>query len=570
MLEELRVKNYALIDDLTVRFGGGFNALTGETGAGKSILIDALSLALGGKGKGDGVRQGADEAEVTAVLRTSNTVELREWSAKYAIEPEDDVLLIRRTLRENGRGTTSIQAVPVTRGALAELASFQVDIHGQHEHQSLFRIATHRKLLDRYAGLEARVNAFTAQFSHLSELGKRIDELNRNEGQMAREAEFLRHALEEIESAALREGEEEELEERQKILSRHEELAKDLEKALETSAESRNGALALLRKTREGLNKAADIDSTVTELVKRLDGAFYEIEDIVDEIRQRRDAENFDPSALEAVEERLTLIRSLERKYASTSVAGIIDYLEQARVRLNEFDSRDSDNRKLCEERKQLQELVIAEAMAISRKRNSAAASLQKRVEEHLKALGMIDARFTVSLAGKRSEGGRAVVGPYGVDDIEFLLSANRGEAPKPLKSVVSGGELSRVMLALKTVLIESDPVPAMIFDEVDTGIGGEVARSVGEHLHKLSGNKQVFCITHLASIAVFADNHLQVKKAAVDGRTVTRIREVEGESRIREVARMLAGDKEDAASREHASRLLKARGWCLDVTEVG
>ncbi len=570
MLEELRVRNYALIDDVSVNFCPGFNVLTGETGAGKSILIDALSLILGGKGKSEGVRQGVEEAEVMAVFHTPESDALQQWCDKYGIYPEDDRLLIRRTLRVNGRGTSSIQAVPVTRVALAELASFQVDLHGQHEHQSLSQISTHRRLLDRFAGQEDSVREFTEKFTELTKLDKRIEELSLNREQLLQEASFLRHALEEIESAELKHGEEEVLEKRQKVLSRHEELTANLERAFNTSAESRNGAVALLRKTSDEINKALRIDSTLGDLKKRLDTVFYEIEDIVNEIRIRREGAEFDSTELEQIDERLAKIKALEKKYTAASVPEILAYAKQVEGRLNTLDHRDEEVHELSVAKERLQRDLISKAKTLSHTRQSAALLLQQRVEEHLEALGMIDAHFNVSLSNKHGDQGRSVMGPYGIDDIEFRLSANRGEPLRPLSTVASGGELSRVMLALKTVLIESDPVLTMIFDEVDAGIGGKVARSVGDHLYELSKSKQVFCITHLASIAVFANNHFQVRKETSNDRTVTKIRPIEGVARVREIARMLAGDKEDSTSFDHALRLLNAQGHCSDISAMG
>ena len=561
MLEELTIRNYALIDEVRVHFKPGFNVLSGETGAGKSILIDALSLVLGAKGRGENVREGSEEAEVTAVIRATSSPELSEWVDKYGIAPEDGSFLIRRTLKVNGRGSASVQAVPVTRAALGELADALVDIHGQHEHQSLFRTAVHRKLLDRFAGIESRVQNFTARFSRLSEMGKQLEEFDREDAQMSREAEFLGFAADEIEAAQLTDGEEETLVERQKMLSRHEDLAAHLEKFLDVSSEARTGALAGLRSAGETLKKVLEIDSDFSEIIQRFESAFYEIEDIVDEVRKRRDAAEYDSGELERIDDRLARISMLEKKYGLVSIREVKAYAEQARVRLEGFESRDEERRKLSGDRDALQAEIIAEAAEISRIRRDSAVSLQEKTESHLRALGMEDAGFKVELEGKKSSEGRALIGPYGSDAVEFLLSANRGESPKPLKSVASGGELSRVMLAVKSVLSESDTIQTMIFDEVDTGIGGEVARSVGEHLHGLSLGKQVFCITHLASIAVFADNHLKVVKNSVEGRTVTRVRNVNGDTRVREVARMLAGDGGDAVSLDHAARLLGERG---------
>lgn len=562
MLEELRVYNYALIDNLSVQFGPGFNVLSGETGAGKSILIDALSLALGGKGHTDAVREGSDQAEVIALIRVEESPELLEWSKTYGVDPEDNTIILRRTLKSNGRGSASVQAVPVPRKALLELAEVLVDIHGQHEHQSLFQIATHRKLLDRFAGLEERVRAFSEDFMQLTELKKRIEALNVSEGQIAREADYLRHAVDEIESAGLQEGQEEELGREQQILSRHEELILNLDMALDNAAESRQGALALLRKTREALNAAASIVPECRQLMNRLDNAFFEIEDIVEEIRKNRDESDFNPSRLAEIEEQLAKITHLQKKYGATSITEILSFADNARVQLSQAGNIEEQRRELESRKAKLQQTLLSSASQISIERSKAARILQQKIEEHLKTLGMKNARFTVDLKDKRNEEGKATIGLYGINTIEFLLSANRGETPKPLKAVASGGELSRVMLALKSVLSTLDPVPTMIFDEVDTGIGGEVARSVGEHLHHLSRRKQVFCITHLASIAVFADNHLQVVKETSGARTVTRINKVDGDARIREISRMLAGDKEDSASLDHAARLLEERNW--------
>ena len=522
--------------------------------------MDALSLVLGSRGRSESVRQGSSEAEVAAVIQVENTPELREWCEKYDIEPEDGSLLIRRTLRPNGRGSASVQAVPVTRGALAELSGVLVDIHGQHEHQSLFQVSAHRRLLDRFANLETRVNEFGALFTEVSDISRRLDILDKDEGEMKREADFLRFAADEIESAELKSGEEEELAETQKRLARHEELSGSLERTMNASSESRHGALSNLRIAKDELGAAAGIDSSLTPLVQRLETAFFEIEDIVQEVRGRLDTANFDPAELEAVDARLARIGTLEKKYAAVSIDEVLEYAREARERLAGFENRDDERRGLLRRRGELQSRLASEAAEISRGRKSAADSLRERTEAHLHSLGMAEARFTVELEGKRNTEGKALIGPYGGDTVEFLLSANRGEKPKPLKSTASGGELSRVMLALKTVLSESDTVPSMIFDEVDSGIGGEVARSVGEHLHALSKSKQIFCITHLAAIAVFADNHFQVGKESSGSRTVTRVRRIDADERVKEVARMLAGNRDDAASLGHAARLLEER----------
>jgi len=560
MLEYLSIRNYALIEEVNFNFKSGFNVFSGETGAGKSILVDALSLALGARGNSENIRDGANEAEIRVLIHVTRSPELLAWQEKYGIESEEDSYLIRRTLSTSGRGISSIQAVPVTRTAVAELASVLVDIHGQHEHQSLFKVVNHRKLLDRFAGIEPRVESFTSLFTEFSELKKLLENIDSEEERISREMEFLRHAAGEIEEAQLRVGEEEKLENRQRILSGHANLLGDIERALDSTAETRNGALLQLRAAREALERASKIDKSLSEILARLEESFFEIEDIGEELKKRHSSVEFNPSELEIIDDRLLKISLLEKKYNARSVSELIEYLTKLRKQLEIFDNRDSERRALGLKREALGTRVASEASAISLLRKEAAQSLQKEVQSHLRTLGMEDARFVVELVGKKNSNGKSLIGAYGADTIEFLLSANKGESPKALKSVASGGELSRVMLAIKTVLSESDTVQTMIFDEIDSGIGGEVARSVGGHLHGLSSQKQVFCVTHLASIAVFADNHLQVGKKMKDGRTIITVREVMGDSRVREIARMLAGDSKETFSLDYAASLLEER----------
>jgi len=565
MLEFLSIRNYALIEEINLNFKPGFNVFSGETGAGKSILVDALSLALGARGSSENIREGAAEAEICVLIRVTRSPELLAWQEKYGIEPEEDSYLIRRTLSTSGRGISSIQAVPVTRTALVELAGVLVDIHGQHEHQSLFKVITHRKLLDRFAGIEQRIESFTSLFTEFAELKKLLENIDREEEQVSREMDFLRHAAEEIEEAQLREGEEEELENRQKILSGYDELLGDIGRALDAIVETENGTLLQLRAAREALERASKIDESLSDILARLEESFLEIEDIGEELKKKRSSVEFNPSELEMIDDRLLRISLLQRKYSLRSAAELIEYLAKIRKQLEGFDNRDSERRSLGLKREALGAKIASEASAITLLRREAARSLEMGVQIHLRALGMEDACFVVEFEGKRKSSGKNLIGAYGADTIEFLLSANKGESPKALKAVASGGELSRVMLAIKTVLRESDTVQTMIFDEIDSGIGGEVARSVGEHLHGLSSQKQVFCVTHLASIALFADNHLQVGKRVKDGRTIIKVHEVRGDLRVREIARMLAGDSKESFSLDHAANLLEERSQIIN-----
>jgi len=565
MLEFLSIRNYALIDEINLNFKPGFNVLSGETGAGKSILVDALSLALGARSSSDNIREGNTEAEIRALIRVTRSPELLAWQEKYAIEPEEDSYLIRRTISTIGRGIFSIQSVPVTRTALVELANALVDIHGQHESQSLFKIGTHRKLLDRFAGIEPRVESFTSLFAEFAKLKRLLEDIDKEEELISREMEFLRHAISEIKEAQLRVGEEQELENRQRILSGHEDLVSEIERALDATVETRGGALLQLRAARDALGRASKIDDSLLGVLERLEESFFEIEDIGEELKKRHSDVEFSPSELEMIDERLLKISMLEKKYNAQSVAELIEYLAKISSRLEDFDNRDNERRALSLKREEIGNKVASESSSISLLRREAANFLQKEVQTHLRALGMENARFVVELEGKKNSDGKSLIGPYGADTIEFLLSANKGESPKALKAVASGGELSRVMLAIKTVLSKSDTIQTMIFDEIDSGIGGEVARSVGGHLHDLSSQKQVFCITHLASIAIFADNHLRVEKELKGGRTIITVSEVIGDLRVREIARMLAGDSSESFSLDHAASLLEERSRMID-----
>jgi DNA repair protein RecN (Recombination protein N) len=322
-------------------------------------------------------------------------------------------------------------------------------------------------------------------------------------------------------------------------------------------AENRGGALAALRSAKETISDAAAIDPSLKSLHQRLETAFYEIEDVADSVRSHRSGINFSPERLEEFEERLNLIHQLEKKYGST-IDEVLAYREESVQKLADLENRETDKESLLAEIRKSEQAVLRLAGELSEKRTTAAAELEKKIESVLHNLGMPKALFSVAVQQKSSENGKPVCGPYGFDSVEFLISANKGEKLKPLKNIASGGEISRIMLAIKSVLSESDQVTSLIFDEIDAGIGGEVAVSIGEHLHNLSKQKQVLCITHLASIAVRADNHIKIEKNIYDNRTVTECKLVEGEDKVREISRMLAGDTEGPVSLQHAQELLK------------
>ena len=560
MLETLAVANYALIDRLEVRFTPGLNILTGETGAGKSILIGALGLLLGLKADPEAVRAGAEEASVSGVIRLEGSSEALDWLEAQGIRPEDGVIIIRRAVRRNGKGTLFVQDSPLTLASLRELTSLLFDMHGQHEHQSLLTPDNHRKLLDRYGDCTARVEEFAAAHSRLLSARAEQAALLAGEQERQRRVELLAHAVREIAEAKLDPAEEPALEQESRLLANHEKMMRLLEDLFARTAESRGGALAQLRQSRALMQDLLAIDGTLAAKAKQLEDAFYELEDFSQGLAERKAQMLFDPARQERVEERLALIRKLKKKYGG-SVEAVLEYALVSQRELEGIEGSGERARQLEGEVSSLEKELKTRAGEISLARRQAAAGLQSRVEGELKQLGMPKVRFQVDVQDRTNEAGKLVYTATGKDKVEFLISPNQGEPFRRLAQIISGGEMSRVMLALKNVLASSDRIGTLIFDEVDSGIGGEVALAVGERLKSLAAEKQVLCITHLATIAVRADNHLKVEKASTGERTVTRVAQVVGTARREEIARMLAGDRTGDTSLKHAEELLARYG---------
>lgn len=557
MLDELVVQNYALIDRASVTFGRGLNVLTGETGAGKSILIGALSLLLGVKGDTSSIRTGTEEAVVSGVVRVEGNGGALAWLADRGVEPEDGSIIIRRVLKRTGRGSIFVQSSPVTRQDLDELTSFLFDMHGQHEHQSLLSRESQRVLLDRYGGIEEEASAYSRAFQELSAKKRRFEKLESREKSQLREMDILTFAINEIKGAALRPGEEEELERERTIVSQHEKLYTLLDEIHQKSAANRTGSLALLRDVRGAMESIVGIDPDLAPLSKRLEDAYFELEDVAEELRRYQLSVHFSPDRLEEIESRLAQIHRLEKKYGE-SIEAVLEFSRTSEADLESMENWQEDKERLLAEIAEGERAVLAAAEELSRHRRAAAEELTRLVAGKLEALGMPKAVFSIETERAGAEGEQAVPGPHGIDSIEFTISPNKGEPLKPLRSIASGGELSRIMLAIKSVIAETDQISALIFDEIDTGIGGEIGRAVGEHLKELSAGKQVLCITHLASIAVYADNHVKVEKHVEGGRTFTGVQGISGEGRVREIARMLAGDSAGEVSLTHAEDLLK------------
>ncbi len=560
MLEELSVRNYALIEQAQLEFGRGLNVLSGETGAGKSILVGALSLLYGGKADIEAIRTGADEAVVSGVFVVEGNPDTKAWLHERGIEAEDGRVLVRRTVKRTGRGPIYLQATPTTRAELAEFSSLVLDLHGQHEHQSLLSEDQHRKLLDRYAGIESEVLDLQQRFQAMTSARRRYDELVAAEQNRERERELLEFAVNEIFEAQLQPGEEEELEHERKILSQHEKLFAQLEQSYSALAESKGGAVLRMREARTSLSTASEIDESLAHAAQRLDSLFYDLEDLAEELRGHHQTIEFTPERLEACEDRLALIHRLEKKYGR-SIEDVLRYCEEAQEKLTALENFETEKASLAEEIGVYEQQVRSLAQKVSTTRAKAAERLSSVILEVLHTLGMANATFEVLLTRKQSADGKPICGSTGIDAVAFMIAPNTGEPLKPLRNIASGGEISRVMLAIKTILAENDAISCLVFDEVDAGIGGQVAVAVGEHLRALARMKQVLCITPLATIAARADNHIRVEKGVEGDRTVTRIGEISGEERKREIARMLAGDREAEVSLSHAEELLLRYG---------
>ncbi|WP_149554942.1 DNA repair protein RecN [Treponema pectinovorum] len=576
MLEDLRIKNFALIDSAAIDFKKGFTVLSGETGAGKSLLIGALTFLLGGKGGVEQIRVGCSLTEVSGTFYLkglsspvdSSAIDEEDiktpaqWLYVHGIECEDDRVLIRRTLRDNGKSAAWIGETPVTRSDLASFCNFLVDIHGQHEHQSLMRVGEHRKFLDSFAGLEEKVEKFKSLYSLLVEKRNTLLQLLTDDKNREQKIELLSFAVKEISEAKLKKDEDKDLDEEEKKLSSFEKLYSNVEEisGIFEGSDSGNGVVAMLKKIRSYCQACSSFDRELSQLDSRLESVFYELSDIADEYSKYKSSLTFDPERLAFVQERQTLIYNLKKKYASSqdsSISEVLKFAEDAQKKLDELSVGEKNKDSLKNEIAELEKHVYSMSKEISQERKIYAKSMSQKVMENLKTLGMNGTLFSVEVKEKNGSDLEQRCGPYGIDEIEFLIAANPGNPLQSLAKIASGGELSRVMLSIKTVLAQNDTVDTLVFDEIDTGIGGEVAVSVGHHLKKLAEKRQILCITHLASIAVYADNQFKISKKVSSSVTQTDVKEIEGEQRVEEIARMLSGDTVSQESLEHARSML-------------
>lgn len=549
MLNELIIRNFAIIERLQVSFRSGFNVLTGETGAGKSIIIDAVGLLLGDRARPDLIRTGEEEASVEAVFDISNLPDARQALDDAGFEVEDE-LLVRRLVSHNGKNRIYINGSPAKLAQLQQVASQLVVINGQHEHQKLQRTESHLTFLDRFAGLQELLDSYSRLYRRTQELDEDLQQLMAAERDRQQRLDLLSFQSEEIAAAKLQPGEEEELTKEKLLLQHAERLALSTQGGFDTLYGAEDAVCGRLDKVADDLQDAARFDPSLNPLAEAVRNAFYSLEDAATQLRDYSDGNEHDPQRIQAVEDRLALLSSLKRKYGP-SVEAILAYAEQIDAEIVQLQDFEASRQQMEEELTSVQNQLQAAGEELSRQRHAAAERLQQAVLAQLADLAMDKACFAMRFF-PLSE-----AGPRGLERGEFYLSPNPGEELKPLAWIASGGELSRIMLALKRAAPDSDKIATVIFDEVDAGIGGMAATAVGEKLRDVSRGAQVLCITHLPQVAACADHHYRVEKEEDAGRTRTRLVLLDGEERVVEMARMLGGAKITERTLEHARELV-------------
>lgn len=559
MLTELKITDFATIESLHLTFDSHFNVLTGETGAGKSIILDAMLMLLGGRGDTTFIRSDCKRASIEAMFTLSDSLQAQVNPLLEAEGLDDELpdrLLLARELRTSGRSFCRVNGRTVNVTLLSKIAAPLIDIHGQHEHLSLMRVSQHQRLIDRYANLGPERSKLAVEVKKLTEVRQALNDLLTNERELARQVDQLSFQVEEIDEADLRAGEEQELEVERTRLANAEQLGQLSGEAYHLLVESRDEeqlcVADLLGQANRVFNHLLKLDDSIADKAELFDALSYQVEELGEFLRDYSEEIEFQPQRLQEVEERLALIFNLKRKYGD-SIEEILAYADEARAKLDTITHSETRIAELRQTEEKLRHEIGKQALKLSKARQKAGKKLAQEIVAQLGDLGMPHTRFDVDIRWKDDPEGVYVVDgkketrtivcdERGLDRVEFLISPNPGEALKPLVKVASGGETSRVMLALKTALALADDTPTLIFDEIDQGIGGRIGGVVGQKLWKLSSNgrHQVLCVTHLPQIAGYADLHYHVSKKVANNRTQTAVRVLEQEDKINELAQML------------------------------
>ncbi|MDE0637025.1 MAG: DNA repair protein RecN [Candidatus Poribacteria bacterium] len=564
MIETISIRNIALIDELELELSPGLNIFTGETGAGKSVILKSIGLVLGERTSADIVREGTDFAAVEVSVIPSSPLPIDTESG--------DTLVLSRQISANGRSRCRINRELANLKQLEEIGTLLVDIHGQHEHQSLFRTEMHLELLDDFGETDTERQQVSEKYHYLLDLQREMDSLLHTLRTSEREKELLEFEVKELAAASLQQGEEEELTAEIQVLNNAEQLYESANLVYEqldgqgdfggTSSTSSGSVLQNLRDSAKTLTKLSEIDASLSELSERIDSSLYELEDIASQICQYADTTEFNPMRLAEVTDRLELISKFKRRYGNT-ISEMINYQAEAERKLEDLELGSDKINLLKEQIQEIKQDILQLCVVLSDKRKKVAEGLSASVEKELQELGMEKAEFRTLVEPIQDENGfllidgnRYACREHGMDKVEFLIAPNVGSELRPLARIASGGEISRVMLALKTVLVQVDNIPTVLFDEIDSGIGGKIADVVGMKLKELSQSAQVICITHLPQIARFADRHFLVEKEVVGERTLINAKPLTETERVTEIARMHGG-KETEVGLAHARELL-------------
>ncbi len=552
MLTELRIRNFAIIESLTLSLSGGFNVLSGETGAGKSIVVGALGFLLGERGNSDLIRTGADKATVEGVFDVSGSPAIAALIDERGVESDEGTVVLKREISSSGRGRAWANGSPVTATVLGEIGRVLVNLHGQHEAQTLLDGDSQRAILDEFAGANAKAVDVKDAFAALAAVRRQISGLSARRKDAEKRADYLRHVTREIEGARLTPAEDVRLEDEARVLENADELRGLAEAMNALLSEEEQGILERLAALNKSLSTLQRIDPSGARFQELYDSGFYALDELARAVDEYGRSVDLDPERLDIVRRRREIIYDLTKKYGP-ALDDVIETGRKSRAELDLVDSGAFDIAQL-EARESADSAKLSEAAArLTAMRVAAGKKLAKAVDAVLPELGMTDGHFTVELRRNPE------IDEHGAESVEFRVALNVGHDARPLARVASGGELSRVMLALKTILARADAVPTLVFDEVDAGIGGTVGLQVGDTLRRVAEHHQVFAISHLPQIAARAHNHIVVAKAAKGGVTTADVTTLEGSTRVVEIARMLGGDPESKVSRAHAKELLES-----------
>ncbi|NLM03560.1 MAG: DNA repair protein RecN [Clostridiales bacterium] len=561
MLLELEIKDFALIDQINIQFKNGLNILTGETGAGKSIIIDAVNMVIGERADRNFVRSGSKKARIQAVFCTKDIENIYEILDYYGIEKDNEnTLIITREIYANGRSICRINGVIISQKALKRITEKLIDIHGQHEHQSLLNTSFHIDLLDAYAGeeIQEKLNILSEEYKRYVNLQNKLNSLFYDDKERERNIDLLNYQINEIEAANLEKDEEEKLNEQRILLSNCERIYSILTTLYEDFYQSNMNPsiLDIISKNVKALNSISNIDDNLLHFYNSLEEVQYIIEDLIREIRIYRDNIDFQPEALYNIEERLDVINDLKRKYGNT-IEDILLYKDKTQKKLDNYINSKEEIEKMkdviAQQKKELETL----SWEIRELRIKAAKTFETKLIEILETLNMGKVLFSVNIELSKDDNGELKFSQKGIDKVEFMISTNVGEPVKSLSKIASGGEMSRIMLAFKTILAHVDNIPTLIFDEIDTGISGITAQVVGENLRKIGKNRQVICITHLPQIAAMANAHFLIEKEFKENTTKTFVKKLDQNSRLYELGRLLGGEI-TSITLEHADEMIK------------